>query len=114
MKAKKKTIKLTLNYCETIFYWKTPTIDQVPRSSRRWQGRSGERGLIDKEGGVPAARVSERRRLFLRYDLFVYGESKTNAINGIGLCCNQVPEQNTRTKHVLGRNFIFAAQGQLV
>jgi hypothetical protein len=56
-KAKKKTIKLTLNCCETTFYWKTPVIDQVPHSSRRRQGQPEERGPIDEGGEVPAARV---------------------------------------------------------
>jgi hypothetical protein len=68
-KAKKKTIKLTLNYCETTFYWKTPAIDQVSHSSRRRQGRPEERGPIDGGDRVPAARASERRQLFFTYDL---------------------------------------------
>jgi hypothetical protein len=66
MKSKKKTIKLTLNYYKTTFYWKTLAIDQVPRSSQSKKGRPEERGAIDEGGGVPMARVSERRKLFLR------------------------------------------------
>jgi hypothetical protein len=56
--VKKKTIKLTLNCYETTFYWKTLAIEQVPRSSRCWQGRPEEEGQIDGGGGVPMARVS--------------------------------------------------------
>jgi hypothetical protein len=56
-KAKKKTIKLKLNCCETTFYWKTLAIDQVPRSSRRRQGRPEEGEPINGGGRVAEARV---------------------------------------------------------
>jgi hypothetical protein len=49
-KAKKKTIKLILNCCETTFYWKTLAIDKVPRLSRRRQGRPEEGEPINGEG----------------------------------------------------------------
>jgi hypothetical protein len=51
MKAKKKTIKLILNYCETIFYLKNPAIDHVPtppdacKAGRRREDQSTEEAV---------------------------------------------------------------------